>query len=181
MVTLHQVKTWLSSSHTDVRIQPVIDLNTEITARGYVPSPRLRRQVELRDKTCVFPWCNRRAAASDLDHTVPYDHGANRDGPPQTRTSNLGALCRTHHRLKTDGQHRSDGWKVTQPHSGVFVWDSPHGHVFLRDRYGTHVLEPEPEPLEGTRCPEMNPTTGLSRAPTSDDLSTSTTSTCSRS
>lgn len=149
VVALHQVKSWLNTSHTDVRIQPVIDLNTEITSAGYVPSPRLRRQVELRDKTCVFPWCNRRAAASDLDHTVPYDRSAGRDAPddpPQTRTSNLGALCRTHHRLKTDGQHRSDGWKVTQPQSGVFVWDSPHGHVFLRDRYGTHVLEPEPDP-----------------------------------
>ena len=53
LVLLEQVKAWLGDSHTEVRVVPVIDLNIEIESGGYVPSPRLRRQVQLRDHLCV--------------------------------------------------------------------------------------------------------------------------------
>ena len=133
LVLLEQVKAWLGDSHTEVRVVPVIDLNIEIESGGYVPSPRLRRQVQLRDTTCVFPWCSRPARACDVDHVVPYAPGRpGQQAPAQTRTPNLGALCRSHHRLKTH-----TGWRVESPATGLFVWTSPHGHRYRRDRGGT--------------------------------------------
>ncbi|WP_110239703.1 HNH endonuclease signature motif containing protein [Nocardioides gilvus] len=146
LLLLEQVKAWMGDSHTEVRILPVIDLNTEIECETYRPSRRLERQVELRDQTCVFPWCTRPAARCDTDHVEPYDHSARaegRDQPGPTSTSNLGALCRSHHRLKTH-----TAWQVTSPANGVFVWTSPHGHRYRRDRHGTEPLPPEPRPPE---------------------------------
>ena len=139
---LATAQAWMRDSHTEVRILPVIDLNADYTSEAYTPSPALRRQVELRDHTCVFPWCTRPARSSDLDHTIAYDHDHDRepdaaDGPPQTRSSNLGALCRSHHRLKTHG-----GWHLDQPTPGIFEWTSPHQHRYRRDRHGTEPLAP---------------------------------------
>lgn len=101
LVLLQQVKQWLGDSGTELRVLPVLDLAEEIECDGYVASPRLRRQVLLRDGTCVFPWCSRPARACDLDHVVPYDPSRRSNGAGQTRSSNLAALCRSHHRLKT--------------------------------------------------------------------------------
>ena len=104
LVLLDQVKAWCTDSRTRVTIKPVIDLTTELSAPGYAVPDRLREQVILRDGTCVFPWCSRPARSCDVDHVVPYDHDAAAEGRPQpgpTTTSNLAALCRHHHRLKT--------------------------------------------------------------------------------
>ncbi|RNM13032.1 HNH endonuclease signature motif containing protein, partial [Nocardioides pocheonensis] len=68
-------------------------------------------QIELRDRTCVFPWCNRPARGCDKDHVVPWEHG----GP--TSSDNLAALCRRHHRLKTHG-----GWTYTRVEPGTYLW-----------------------------------------------------------
>lgn len=124
-VLTDQLQRWCHASGATVRIQPVIDLNDEITTPAYQPGTRLRRQIQLRDQTCVFPWCERRARHTDLDHIDPYDPAT----PPreQTRSSNLGCLCRRHHRLKT-----FSAWIVTTPSPGTFIWTSPHGHTFIR-------------------------------------------------
>ena len=102
---------------------------------GYAIPDRIREQIILRDGTCVFPWCTRPARACDVDHVVPYDHDAESEGraqPGPTQTSNLAALCRQHHRLKT---HSAWRYRVTGP--GEFEWTSPHGHTFRRDPSGT--------------------------------------------
>lgn len=52
----------------------------------------------------------------DIDHITPYDHHAAADGRPQpgsTATSNLAALCRFHHRLKTH-----TAWRYEQVRPG---------------------------------------------------------------
>ena len=137
LVRREHLKQWLGDSLTEVRVLPVLDLATEISSTRYVPPSLLRRQVQLRDTTCVFPWCSRPARSCDLDHIVPYDHSrAAADGPPQTRTTNLATLCRFHHRLKT---HAS--WRLHSPTNGVFVWTSPHGHRYHRDPSGTARLD----------------------------------------
>ncbi|NPD03365.1 DUF222 domain-containing protein [Nocardioides sp. zg-1308] len=135
LVLLEQVKDWCADSRTKITVKPVIDLTTELTAPGYDIPDRIREQVILRDRTCVFPWCTRPARGCDLDHVVPYDHDANPQGRPQpgaTVSSNLAPECRRHHRLKTH-----TGWRneVTAP--GVYEWTSPHGHRYRRDRTGT--------------------------------------------
>jgi hypothetical protein len=146
LVLLDQVKAWCHASHTRVTIRPVIDLNTEHSTDAYAPTDRLREQVVLRDRTCTFPWCTRPARRCDIDHVEPFDHDAAAEGRPQpgpTTTSNLGALCRRHHRLKTHGR-----WRVRAIRSGVFEWTSPHGHRFRRDHTGTRPLDPADNPVE---------------------------------
>lgn len=157
LALLSQVRTWINASHTEVRILPVIDLNEQVSTSRYEPTARLRRQVTLRDKTCVFPWCTRPARSCDLDHVEPFDHDTHGEGRPQpgpTATDNLAVLCRSHHRLKTH-----TGWRLTSPASGVFEWSSPHGQRFRRDRDGTHDLtrapdgEPPPVPAQRVAPP----------------------------
>jgi hypothetical protein len=158
LLLLDLVKSWCGASHTKVTVKPVIDLNTDLSTPGYAPTDRQREQVALRDRTCVFPWCSQPARRCDLDHTIPFDHAAAAEGRPQpgpTITTNLGAVCRRHHRLKTQGR-----WRVSQPSNGVFEWTSPHGHSYRRDHTGTSRVEPDaandpdpPRPDAESNCP----------------------------
>lgn len=135
LVTRDQVREWCRTAGT-VTVRPVIDLNQEITSPGYRPSDLLAEQVTLRDGWCPFPWCECAARHGDKDHIERYDP----DGPPgQTTSSNLGSPCRTHHRLKTFG-----GWTYTMLEPGSYLWRSPHGYQFLKDRTGTRDLTPRP-------------------------------------
>ncbi|QCX26697.1 HNH endonuclease signature motif containing protein [Nocardioides jishulii] len=141
LILLEQVRRWVNTSHTDVRILPVVDLNESLSTARYEPTDRLRRQVQLRDETCVFPHCTRPSRRCDVDHVVPFEHDATAEGRPQpgpTTTDNLATLCRGHHRLKTH-----TGWRLESPANGVFEWTSPHGQRFRRDRDGTTDLTPE--------------------------------------
>ncbi|MFI7481566.1 DUF222 domain-containing protein [Kocuria sp. M1R5S2] len=71
----------------------------------YTVPADLRRLVELRDGTCRFPGCRRRAEACDLDHTVAWAQGG------ATAEHNLAALCRHHHRIKHRTGHLG-AWTV---------------------------------------------------------------------
>ena len=65
---------------------------------SYRPSAELARFVKTRDRTCIFPTCNRAAARCDLDHRRPYrpdDPGGGR-----TDRNNLHPACGNHHKLK---------------------------------------------------------------------------------
>ena len=116
----------------------VRDLNQPLQCSSYEPSPQLAEQVRLRDGTCVFPWCQRPARACDLDHIIAHADGG------ETSSSNLACLCRLHHRMKTHG-----GWSYAMVEPGVFLWRSPRGYTWLRDRTGTTDLTPPPvEPPE---------------------------------
>jgi hypothetical protein len=143
LVLLDQIRSWCTDTRTKVTIKPVIDLNTQLTAQGYEIPDRLREQVQLRDRTCVFPRCTRPARGCDVDHVIPYDHDADADGRPQpgpTQTDNLACLCRFHHRLKTHS-----AWRYAMVEPGAFEWTSPHGHRYRRDHTGTTDLDP-PDP-----------------------------------
>jgi hypothetical protein len=139
LVLLDQIRSWCADSRTKVTIKPVIDLNVQLTAQGYDIPDRIREQVQLRDRTCVFPRCTRPARGCDIDHVIAHDHNAEAEGRPQpgpTSTDNLACLCRFHHRLKT---HSAWRYETTAP--GVFEWTSPHGHRYRRDHTGTTDLE----------------------------------------
>ncbi|GAA5116664.1 hypothetical protein GCM10023339_25850 [Alloalcanivorax gelatiniphagus] len=152
LVLLDQVKAWCADTRTKVIIKPVIDLNTTLSTPVYEVPDRIREQVILRDRTCVFPWCTRAARRADIDHTVEHDHHAAADGRPQpgpTQTDNLASLCRYHHRLKT-----FTAWTYRAAGPGAFEWTSPHGHRYRRDHAGTSRLDDDPpEPPEPPERP----------------------------
>jgi len=137
LLTAGQIADWCGRPDTDkVTVKPVVDLNVPLAADGYEVPARIAEAVHLRDRTCVFPWCQRPARRCDLDHVIPYDP----DGPPgQTCTDNLACLCRLHHRMKTHG-----GWSYAMIQPGAFLWRSPLGYTYLRDRTGTTDLTPSP-------------------------------------
>ena len=142
LVLLDQIKHWCGDSRTKVTIKPVIDLQADLSTTAYEIPDRIREQVVLRDRTCVFPWCTRPARRCDIDHIIEFDHDAAAEDRPQpgpTTTSNLAALCRYHHRLKT---HTAWTYRMIAP--GVFEWTSPHGHHYRRDRTGTTAVSPAP-------------------------------------
>ena len=124
-VLVDQLLQWCQAVGTKVTIKPIIDLNTNLTTDGYVPDTTLAEQVDVRDRTCVFPYCTRRR--TDRDHIQPYDSGG------QTESANLARLCRGHHRSKTFSL-----WTYTSPAPGLYIWHSPAG--------ATHVVDHAREP-----------------------------------
>ena len=82
------------------------------------PNAGLRRAVELRDRTCIFPGCRMPAVRSDLDHRIPVSEGG------ETTVEQLAPLCRTDHRLK-----HAFGWNYRRLPDGDYEWTSPLGRV----------------------------------------------------
>ncbi len=144
LLLLDQVQGWCGDSRTKITVKPVIDLNAQLSTPAYEVPDRIREQIILRDRTCVFPWCTRPARGCDIDHVTEFDHDAEAEGRPQpgpTRTANLAALCRFHHRLKTH-----TAWDYRMTAHGCFEWSSPHGHRYRRDRHGTSPIDPGDPP-----------------------------------
>jgi hypothetical protein len=84
----------------------------------YRPTAALKRWLAIKQVTCDFPGCGRRAAHCDLDHTHPWAHG----GP--TTADNLNHRCRKHHTMK----HQTK-WRVQRPPGAErAVWTSPTGY-----------------------------------------------------
>ncbi|ROS72124.1 HNH endonuclease signature motif containing protein [Cellulomonas sp. PhB143] len=119
--------------------------------RTYRLARPLRAAVEARDITCCFPGCRVPADRCDLDHIDPYEPDTATGTEPQTRASNLQALCRHHHRLKTHGE-----WTVTTRPDGTTTWTAPTGHTYDRppERYD-HPPHPDgPPPDQPGQPPE---------------------------
>ena len=73
------------------------------------------------DRHCRFRDTGARGDV-DLDHVIPHPSGP-------TEHTNLAALCRYHHRLKTHTP-----WSVQMLDGAVLRWTSPRGHVFHQSR-----------------------------------------------
>ncbi|MFJ9314906.1 DUF222 domain-containing protein [Pimelobacter simplex] len=139
-ISAEQIREWLAQPGMSVTVRPVIDLAEHIPVTAYEIPDRHRQQVELRDHTCRFPYCNRAATRCDLDHATPHHRG----GP--TCPCNLVPLCRRHHRAKTHSQWRYQVTKI-----GTYLWRSPAGFRFEVSHRGTHPVEhaddgDDPEP-----------------------------------
>ena len=128
-----QVRDWCGRGDTEVRVQPVIDLNDHVQVGAYEVPDRLRARVALFHHQCMFPWCTRPARASDCDHVVPHAAGG------ATCDCNLAPLCRRHHRLKTHTR-----WRYVALEPGAFLWTTPHGYRLLRDHTGTRDVSANP-------------------------------------
>ncbi|HEU0183560.1 MAG TPA: HNH endonuclease signature motif containing protein, partial [Agromyces mariniharenae] len=109
--------------------------------------------LRVRDGTCRFPGCSRRAVGCDIDHTRDWATGGD------TRHDNLAHLCRTHHRLKHNTR-----WRMSPMPSGDIRWTSPAGHEYMTspEQPFTRLPQEPPWATAGT-------TEGLgSDTPTSD-------------
>ncbi|HYX99892.1 MAG TPA: HNH endonuclease signature motif containing protein [Mycobacterium sp.] len=102
------------------KLRPLIHPADAPPEAGYTPSRALADFVRCRDLTCRFPGCDQPATRCDLDHTTPYGDG----GP--THASNLKALCRQHHLIKTFW-----GWRDQQLPDGTVIWTSPSGQTYV--------------------------------------------------
>ena len=125
-VLADQVRTWCQAPDASVVVKPVLDLDEHIGVASYEVPARLAELAEVRDGTCTFPWCTRPAIACDIDHVIAHGSG----GP--TCSCNTAPVCRRHHRLKTHTP-----WTYTVIDPGTYLWTSPQGYQFLRDRHGT--------------------------------------------
>ena len=118
----------------------------ESAAAGrYAPSEALARFCRGRDGNCVFPGCQGRAEHADLDHIIPFDH----DDPARggrTTSDDLACLCRTHHRLKTDGV-----WSYFRDVDGSYVW--LHGPNHPAPDTGTRIITTPSGPLAHLAAP----------------------------
>ncbi|MHA7262288.1 HNH endonuclease signature motif containing protein [Arthrobacter sp. TMN-37] len=86
---------------------------------SYAVPADLKKWLRVRDRTCRHPGCNRSAAGTELDHTVPWSRGGT------TAHNNLAHLCRKHHMLKSEGL-----WHYQQPQPGVITATSLAGRKY---------------------------------------------------
>jgi len=112
-------------------LRPLIHPADAPPEAGYTPSRALADFVRCRDLTCRFPGCDEPAPRCDLDHTVPHADG----GP--THASNLKALCRRHHLLKTFW-----GWHDHQLPDATLIWTAPSGQTYITTP-GSALLFPQ--------------------------------------
>ena len=126
-------------SFTRILTHPETAVVLSVGRQRYTVPADLKAWLRLRDETCRFPGCSRRAARCDIDHVAPWQLGGGTDH------DNLIHLCRHHHRLKHE-----TGWSVASADSGgettgVFArpeavtWTSPAGR-----RYVDHPALPRP-------------------------------------
>ncbi|CAN5321161.1 HNH endonuclease signature motif containing protein [soil metagenome] len=105
-------------SFTRLLTDPVSGRVLQMDPKQYRLSAAIKRWFILRQVTCDFPGCGRRAANCDLDHTVAWADGG------LSTLANLAPRCRKHHTMK----HQTK-WKVEKlPGHPEPVWTSPTGY-----------------------------------------------------
>jgi hypothetical protein len=123
-------------------------------APGYRPTAAQAAFLRWRDLTCRFPGCDAAAQVCDVDHTMPYPHGA-------THPSNTKLYCRSHHLLKTF--YAGFGWKDRQFPDGTIVWTAPTGHTYTTESHGGALFSALAQPtadLPDVTVPEESPHRG---------------------
>jgi hypothetical protein len=101
----------------------------DLSTSSYAPTRRLKRHLERRDKTCIWPGCPRLAKHSDKDHLIPWPRGS-------TSEKNLADECQHHHQAK------HDCFTVVRLNDGTFRWTTPCGKEY--DRAPRPVLDAWP-------------------------------------
>jgi hypothetical protein len=109
---------WYTQALDQLTAPPVV---RDLTGSSYRFPPRLARYLKIRDRSCVFPGCNRLRV--DLDHQIPWPYG-------KTSADNGECLCRRHHRAK----HAV--FTVTRLPDGSYRWTTRGGWHFHRPPKG---------------------------------------------
>ena len=101
---------------------------------GYEIPDRHRQAVHLMTPADTFPFASNTTRSKQVDHTEPYQHGAERP-KGQSGLGNYGPMTTFHHRIKTFGK-----LTVKQPFPGIYLWRDPHGMHYLVDHTGTRRI-----------------------------------------
>ena len=114
----------LGARITRMLVDPKTGTTIETSAASYRPTTAIAKHVRLRDGTCRFPNCSRRAERCEIDHLIPWPGGP-------TSVRNLICLCKHHHRLK-----HGTAWKAFLAEDGTVTWTDPYG-----DEYVTYPVD----------------------------------------
>jgi hypothetical protein len=114
----------------------VLDLAGQAPVDAYEIPDRHRQAVQMMTPADIFPFSTCLSRNQEVDHTVPFDHGAAEGGSGQSRVGNYGPMTKPHHRIKTHGH-----WQIQQPFPGIYVWRDPYGAFFLVDHTGTRRVK----------------------------------------
>lgn len=86
-----------------VLTHPITGEFLPVAAQQYRPSAAMIEHLRLIDPVCAVPGCDRTVLhVGEWDHIEEFDHLDPAAGGP-TSPENLHGLCRSHHRMKTDG------------------------------------------------------------------------------
>jgi len=137
---------------------PITGTLIDLGRTRYQPTKPLQRLINHRDRTCRFPGCHRPAVQCDKDHCTTWTQGGH------TSDSNLHALCRRHHNLKT---HKA--WRVDRNPDGSETWTSALGFTYTKQPARYHTLVEAPEPDDIPDDPDEELLSGDPDPPRADD------------
>ena len=113
----------LGSIWKRVVTDPVTGRAVEASAGTYTVPAGMAEQVKVRDGTCRAPGCEIPADRADLDHS---DEWKSDDAGGRTSETNLAAVHRGHHNLKTSGF-----WDSDQKPDGTLRWTTATGRSVI--------------------------------------------------
>lgn len=122
----------LGSIWKRVVTDPLTGRAIEVTAGTYRVPAAMAEQVKTRDGTCRAPGCEIPAQTCDLDHTQEWAQPSTttRNTGGATTETNLAALHRGHHNLKTAGY-----WDSHQKPDGTVAWTTATGRTMTTYPY----------------------------------------------
>jgi len=113
-----------ASSLRRVLIDPRSGAPLEIGRTSYRIPKTMRQWLRLRDARCSFPACSNPSLDNEGDHVLAWSDGGG------TGISNLGQLCRKHHRLKHTTRWKPVDAALNEPPG----WISPSGRYYLSEQ-----------------------------------------------
>ncbi|WKK72369.1 DUF222 domain-containing protein [Rathayibacter oskolensis] len=130
----------VAATFTRVLTDPDAGAVVSVGRTHRVPPAQMRLALQLRDQTCRFPGCTRRASTSEADHTLEWRNGG------ETALENLASLCTAHHHVR-----HGDRWTYRLHPDGTAEWTTPTGR---------RVTTRPPAPPRATTCttPRDSPT-----------------------
>ena len=136
-----------ASSFHRVLIDPRNGAPLEIGRESYRIPPAMRQWLRMRDGECSFPGCNNHSLDNEADHILAWADGGN------TGISNLGSVCRKHHRLK-----HSTAWTPSSATKDAPPgWTSPTGRRYQSEYQDWEPPQWPPQIHEQLRDRERGP------------------------
>lgn len=119
----------------------------EIGRTSYRIPKAMHQWLRLRDGRCTFPGCNNHSLDNDVDHTLAWSEGGG------TGITNLGQLCRKHHRLKHTTRWKPVDATGDQPPG----WISPAGRSYPSEQQDWEPPHWPDHPVNEGEDPEWEP------------------------